>query len=87
MIAKDNIDLNSSSNTATMDYHGTGFSLMQMGAVESQDSYQLSYAMDTNFRSFKLNLFPRNTLRLVPFSLNNLFILLPNASTCLAFQA
>ena len=36
VIAKDNIDLNSRSSTATMDYHGTGFSLIQMHSEESE---------------------------------------------------
>ena len=67
MIAKDNIDFNSSSNTATIDYHGTGFSLMQVGAAEFQDSYQISYAMDTNFRSLKIESLPEEYTQIGTF--------------------
>ena len=47
VIAKDNIDLNSRSSTATMDYHETGFSLIQMHSEESEGTvYNYIYTMD-----------------------------------------
>ena len=36
VIAKDNIDLNTRSSIATMDYHRTGLSLIQMHPEESE---------------------------------------------------
>ena len=43
VIAKDNINLNSRSSTATMDYHGVSFSLIQMDSEESEGKNTITY--------------------------------------------
>lgn len=43
VIAKDNINFNSRSSTATMDYHGASFSLIQMDSEESEGKNTITY--------------------------------------------
>ena len=52
MIAKDNIDLSSRSSTVIMDYHRSGFLLIQMHSEESESTvhdhiHMMSNAIDS----------------------------------------
>ena len=56
VIAKDTIDLNTRSSIATMDYHGTGLSLIQMHSEESEGTvYDYIYAMDNAIYLLKID--------------------------------
>ena len=59
VIAKDNIDLNTRSSTATMDYHGTSLSLIQMHSEESECTvYNYIHTMDNAIHSLKIDSLP-----------------------------
>ena len=59
VIAKDNIDLNSRSSTATMDYGGTSLSLIQMHSEESECTvYDYIHTMDNAIHSLKIDSLP-----------------------------
>ena len=58
VIAKDNIDLNSRSYTATSHYHGTSVSLIQFSGEVKGTEYELSFPMDEKIMSFKISPLP-----------------------------
>ena len=58
VIAKDNIDLNSRSYTATSHYHGTSISLIQFSGEVKGTEYELSFPMDEKIMSFKISPLP-----------------------------
>ena len=58
VIAKDNIDLNSRSYTATSHYHGTSMSLIQFSGEVKGTEYELSFPMDEKIMSFKISPLP-----------------------------
>ena len=67
VIAKDNIDLNSRSSTATIVYHGTG-SLIQMHSEESEGTvYNYIYRMGNAIDSLKIDSLPEEYSQISTF--------------------
>ena len=68
VIAKDNIDLNPTSNAATMDYHGAGLSLIQMHSKKSEITvYDYINAMDNFIHSLKIDSLPEEHSQISTF--------------------
>ena len=68
VIAKDNIDLNPTSNAATMDYHGAGLSLIQMHSKKSESTvYDYIYTMDNSIHSLKIDSLPEEHSQISTF--------------------
>ena len=67
-IVKDNIEINLRLSTSTMDYHGTGFSLIQMHSEESEVTvYDFLYTMDNAIDSLKIDYFPEKYSQISTF--------------------
>ena len=68
VIAKDHIDLGSRSSTATMDYHGTGFSFIEMHSEESEGTvYDYIYAMNNAIDSLMIDSLPEECSQINTF--------------------
>ena len=69
VVAKENINLNSRSSTATMNYHGNGFLLIQMHyAKESEGTvYNYIYTMDNVINILKIDSMPEEYSQISTF--------------------